>query len=1213
MRNILHFTPLLFLFQVSLAQTTTPIYINEFMASNGNTISDDTDEYEDWFEIYNALTTPFDLSGYFLSDDIANLTKYEIPSNTVISGGGFILFWASGESSRGNTHTNFQLSASQGEYLILTAPNGTFIIDSVHFGPQTTDVSFGRFPNGNDSWAYFKNPTPNQSNNGATPFTTVLQPPIFSIEGGFIGTNFFLSIAAPDSGVTIYYTLDGSEPNPANIHAQTYIYKNQYPEFPSNPVGPPLTDSIQSFLYTDSISIQDRNTAPNRTSNKSSTFEFSPAYIPNYPVRKGTVVRAIATRADAISSEITTETYFVGADLQNQYSLPVVSLSIDENLLFDIDEGIYNAGSTFENWRANSNGPARGNSPANWGRNGKEYEYRMGFEYFNTQGDKEFGQLVGARIHGGFSRARRRKSFRLYARSEYGKSEFNFPIFSKRNDTEYKRLLLRNSGNDERNTNFRDAFIQNLVTHLSFDIQQSEATVVFINGEYWGVHNFREWQNRHYIERLYGVESHDLDFIAERMDVQDGDSIHFSQLLSFVTNNDLVEDSLFAHLETLIDVENFTDYIIAQVYSRNSDWPTNNVKWWRKRVPFSPTAPEGHDGRWRWLAYDMDFGFGWFRGMTEVGHNTLQLARDNAEIGILLRNMWPNEAYREYFVNRYADLMNTCFLPSHVHAIVDSFVAIYLPEKAEHTARWQYHSNVNLWMNDVNLIKSWSNARSAHARDHLKTEFSLPNEHQLNVNVSDTLRGYIQVNTIEIHEQTVGVASSPYPWNGRYFENNPITLKAHPKHGYIFTHWEIGGQMVLNNPIQINMLSDTLAIAHFDTDSNIVCGMQASHSLYDCSYIFEEWSSQSAPGSSPTNMEFVFFYESDPSDTSSIAGITSGAFNLTSRTRINGLNTDGIGFINTGNSEGNIGYPGTQLGGAVLYLNTENINQAFVQFTAGTIEPGSRVYHLRLQYRLGDSGPWINLLDSNGNAIEYQRNANFNHSEIIGPHPLPSSLMGRECLQLMWRYYHTGERLSQSSGTRDFIRLDDIIVAKGEAPLVPITTAEGTGAGRITGKLAVAPGETEGYEINPFTGANYHWTVTNGNILAGQNTPQISVQWGSNGVGSLSVEVNDATCERRAEATINISGIRTDNFGKIDKVIVFPNPAKDSFQIHLPKNSDAKHLWLIDGSGRVVLHQELNTNSEIEIKHRLPAGKYFLQIANDTGGIIHRQNISLLP
>ena len=1199
--------------QILFAQSTTPIYINEFMASNASVIADSTGEFEDWIELYNSLSTPFDISGYFLSDDPNNLQKYEIPQNISISGGGFILFWASGESSRGDLHTNFRLSASQGEYIFLTAPNGTNIIDSIDFESQTTDVSYGRYPNGSNSWAYFKTPTPNASNNSSIPYTMVLNPPVFSHTGGFISSGFSLNITAPDSGVTIYYTLDGSEPNPNRVTPHTYTYKNQYKQFANSPNGPQLNDSIQSYAYNGAITIVDRNSEPNRTSRKSSTFEFNPPYLPTNPIRKGTVVRAIATRADAISSEIVTETFFVGPSITNHYSFPVVSLSIDENLLFDLDDGIYCAGADFENWRSNTSDAPRGNSPANWRRSGRTYEYPMGFEYFDSQGNKEFSQLVGARIHGGFSRARRRKSLRLYARSEYGKSEFNYPLFSNRTDTAYKRILLRNSGNDEPNTSFRDAFIQNLVMHLNFEIQHSEATIVFINGEYWGIHNFREWQNKHYIERIYGIQNNELDFITERMDVQDGDSLHFTQLLNFVNSNDLSQDSLFSHIETQMDVENFTDYVIAQVYSRNSDWPTNNVKWWRKRVPYSPNAPEGHDGRWRWLAYDMDFGFGWHRGLNEVNQNTLAIARNNAEVGQLLRNLWPNETYASYFVNRYADLMNTCFLPAHVHSVVDSMTAIYQPEINEHSQRWRHHTGVSQWMNDVNLIKTWSNLRTNHARTHLKGQFQLPAEHQITIDVSDTLQGYVRVNTIEILEQTVGVPSSPYPWSGVYFEDNPIQLEAYPNQGYNFSHWEIGGASFTTNPIDINMVGDSLITAYFTSDSSIVCGSQIAHELANCPYIFEEWSPQSAAGSTPPNMEFVYFNQTDPSANAMIAGAANGAFNHQTRTRINGLNEDGLGFINTGNTDGNPGFPGTKLGGVILNLNTQNMNGGFVQFTAGTIEPGSREYHLKLQYRLGVSEPWHDLLDSNGNAIEYQRNANFNHSEIIGPHPLPASLMERECLQIMWRYYYTGQRNSQISGARDFLRLDDIIVSSGNTPSSPITTLQGTGAGDIVGNLAVLPSETNGYQVNVFPGANYIWRVTNGTILAGQNTPQISVQWGTNGVGTIQVEIMDGNCLRQSKATVNISGISTQNFSGETGVVIYPNPANNRFNISFPIEFNARQVLITDPTGRTVWQQNIHNQTEIEVEHRLAAGKYLVQIADDNGMIIHRQRVILIP
>lgn len=1203
----------IFILQTLTAQSNQNIYINEFMASNGSTISDSTDAYEDWIEIYNTSAASYDLSDHYLSDDPGNLTKYQIPSNTSLVAGDFMIFWASGDLSRGMYHTNFRLSASQGEYVILTAPNGIDIIDSIGFGPQRTDVSYGRFPDGSSNWAYFKDPTPAESNNTSTPKTGILEAPVFSQTGGFMSNGFSLTISAPDTGVTIYYTLDGSEPTPDNLSAKTYTYKNQYPQFANSPVGPPLTDSIQTFTYSGPISISDRTTAPNKTSTKSTTFELAPVYLQTDPINKGTVVRAIAVRADAVSSEISTETYFVGPTLQNRYTLPVVSLSIDENLLFDIDDGIYCAGTIFENWRSTTSDRARGNSPANYRRRGREFEYRMGFEYFNTQGDKEFGQLVGARIHGGFTRARRRKALRFYPRNVYGKSTFEYPFFTNRSDTEYKRLLMRNSGNDERNTQFRDAFIQNLVMHLSFDIQQSEAAIMFINGEYWGIYNFREWQNRHYIERLYNVNRDEMDFLGERDDVKDGDSIHFTALLDYVSQNDLTHDSLFAYLHTQMDIDNLTDYVISQVYSRNSDWPHNNIKWWRKRVPYTPGAPEGHDGRWRWLAYDMDHGFGWNRGLTGASHNTLHNARDNAEIGVLMRNMWPNTSYRRYFINRYADLMNTCFLPAHVEVVVDSMTAIYQPEINEHSQRWRHHNNVSQWLSDVNIIKTWSTIRPSHARNHLMDEFNLNDEHQLEVDVNDTLMGYVQVNTINILEQTVGVPSSPYPWNGVYFENNSIDLIAHPFPGYLFSHWEVNGNTISDDSIEFHLESDTAIIAHFITDTNIVCGNQPSHILADCPYIFDEWDEQSTAGTFPDNMEFVYFDESDPSDTAQIAGVTAGAYDLTSRTRINGLNDQGIGFINTGNSDGNPGYPGTKLGGAVLYLNTENMNRGFVQFTAGTITPGSRTYHLRLQYRLGESGPWTDLLDTNGNPIEYQRSADFGHSEIIGPHPLPPTLMGRECLQLMWRYYHTGQRLSQSSGVRDLIRLDDIIVSEGKTPSAPISTIQGTGAGDIRGDLAVLPSETNTYEIDAIPGATYNWSVTNGRILAGQGTPQITVEWEDNGTGLLRVDVQDNHCLREAETVVNISGLNTESTAKENKIRVYPNPAKDHFVVRAELTLNAKNLRLIDVSGRPVLQKNIEGNKETEVGHHLPPGNYLLQIIDKDHAVIHEQVIILSP
>lgn len=1189
------------------------LYINEFLASNNNTNNDVTGVYEDWFEIYNPGSSAINLLGYYLSDDTSNLTKFEIAHSLTVPAGGFLLIWASGDSSRGANHVNFRLSANNGEAVIITEPNGTTVIDSIVFGPQTTDISKGRTTDGAASWSYFASPTPNASNNTSTPFNAILQKPTFSQQGGFYNDPFNLNITSPDTGTTIFYTLDGSRPDPNNLNGNTYTYKNQFRQFPSSPTTFLFfSDSIETFIYNDSITIDNRTPQPNRTSAKSTMFLENPFFIPDTVIQKGTVVRAIAQRAGAITSPIETQTFFVGSDLINRYSLPVLSLSIDEDLLYDFNNGYFTAGTVFESWRAVNNGLARGNTPANWHWSGRQYERPMGFEYFSTNGQKEFGMDVGARIHGGWSRARKRKSFRLYARNDYGQNTIDFPLFTNRPHNEYKRILVRNSGNDEERAGFRDAAIQNLVSHLEFDIQHSEPVIVFLNGEYWGFYNLREWQNRFYIRRMYGLESDEIDFLTPYRIANDGDGAHFSSMINFANQQNLSDDSLFANLEQQMVVEDFTDYVIAEIYARNTDWPVNNIKWWRKRVPYDPTAPRGHDGRWRWLMYDVDFGYGMSGGSSSYTHNTLLHAKNNGDVGILLRNMWPNINYRHYFVNRYADLINTCFLPSHTISVFDSIKQLYTPEIDEHIERWSSHSDVQAWQDSIDIMMTFAEERPAFARMHLMNEFNLPAAHEVTLDVSDTLAGHVRINTITILDTTVGVSSSPYPWDGIYFENVPVELEAYANQRYQFIHWEMGNQTITSPVISVSLEHDTSIMAVFATDSMVVCG-PSTHPLENCAYTFSEWSPNATAGTTPDNVQFVYFDEDDPSDTAFIDGETSGAFDYTSRTRIVGLDQDGIGFINTGNPQGNPGYPGTRLGGMILNLNTENINSAFVQWTGGTVEPNSRVYHIKLQYRLGSSGPWTDLLDDQGNAVEYERNASFNHSSIIGPVDLPTLLMGRECVQLMWRYYYTGQRLSSSSGARDLLRIDDVIVASGDAPESPVSIDDPNSLIDIQGERTVVRNAVENYLVSHQSGATYDWSVVNGTIISGQGTSSIFVQWNSGGAGNVRLTMTDqSNCTSSQTIIVNISDLSTDAIDA-KKIKISPNPSNGLFSIdHGEFSSNDMEMRIINGAGQTVMQTSLSTGESTQIQTHLPSGQYQLQIIDESYSVLYNGKISII-
>lgn len=144
------------------------LYINEFMASNTSTIADEFDEFNDWIEIYNPNPFAIDLAGYYVSDDLSDLTKYQIPENSenaVIAASSWLMIWADNQPEQGDLHTSFALSAL-GEDLVLTAPDGVSIIDSYTFTQQTADVSEGRATDGAPNWVFFDTPTPNASNGG---------------------------------------------------------------------------------------------------------------------------------------------------------------------------------------------------------------------------------------------------------------------------------------------------------------------------------------------------------------------------------------------------------------------------------------------------------------------------------------------------------------------------------------------------------------------------------------------------------------------------------------------------------------------------------------------------------------------------------------------------------------------------------------------------------------------------------------------------------------------------------------------------------------------------------------------------------------------------------------------------------------------------------------------------------------------------------------
>lgn len=815
---------LLFLSQTIASQS---IVINEVVASNSTINQDEDGSYQDWIEIRNNGVTSVSLNDFGLSDDPTMPFKWTFP-DVSIAAGGYMLIWCSDKdraTAGAPLHTNFKLSSS-GETITLSNGNGD-VLDQVVQPSMLQNISYGRTPNGNGPWLFFNVVTPAAAN-GSVAYSEALAPPVFSQASGMYATGFDLTLSTTVPGATILYTLDGSEPSATNLGGTTYTYRNQYRETnASQAQGTNLINTFRTLQYSTPIVVADRTSQPNKVSAISTTFSFNPTYIPATPVFKGTVVRAKVIKPGALDSSIETKTYYVSPQGTNRFHIPVLSLSIDENKLFDYNDGIAVAGVDFETWRSANptTDPTYEEDNANYYRRGRDNE-RMANMTYLVDGTEVLNQNIGIRVHGGISRSTRSKSYNLYSRAEYGDDKMDYNFFSNLTENNFTNLVLRNSGGDFVNTMFRDALCHTIVRPLNCLTESYQPTITFINGEYNGILNLRERYDDKFFSRALNISDTELDYLVDQGVADDGqaeygDDVHYQAMLSYLNANSMATATNYNYIKTQMDTESFSDYYISNIYLQNIDWPGTNIEYWRKRTSaYVPNAPYGHDGRWRWAFHDLDDTFA--VPTDDIGYNTLALATDPngtdypnpAWSTFILRKLLVSPTYKNDFINRFADLMNTTFLPARVVGLIDSMKSVIEPEMPEHIARWKMPAEMDNWEFYLNQERDFANQRPAFQRDHIRAKFGITSNINANLNVSDAAHGYIKINTIDIKAGTPGIEANPYPWTGVYFSNIPVTLKAIANPGFVFSHWT-GISSSTNAEITVNSGSSFSATAVF--------------------------------------------------------------------------------------------------------------------------------------------------------------------------------------------------------------------------------------------------------------------------------------------------------------------------------------------------------------------------------------------------------------
>ncbi|NQV33321.1 MAG: lamin tail domain-containing protein, partial [Phycisphaeraceae bacterium] len=189
-----------------------PLVINELSASN-KTDTDPQGQYEDWIEIYNFGAYTIELGGMYVTDDLSDPTQWQVPPETILSPGMYILIWADNDVTDIGLHANFKLDAN-GEEIGLFDRDGITLIDSVAFGKQTTDVSYGRYPDVAEDWRFFSVSSPGAENSDA--YLGEVEALEFSHDSGIHDQPFFVTIATETEDATIYYSLSGQDPLAVN-------------------------------------------------------------------------------------------------------------------------------------------------------------------------------------------------------------------------------------------------------------------------------------------------------------------------------------------------------------------------------------------------------------------------------------------------------------------------------------------------------------------------------------------------------------------------------------------------------------------------------------------------------------------------------------------------------------------------------------------------------------------------------------------------------------------------------------------------------------------------------------------------------------------------------------------------------------------------------------------------------------------------------------
>lgn len=486
---------------------------------------------------------------------------------------------------------------------------------------------------------------------------------IFSVRGGFYMESFSLQLYNYMPQNHIRYTTNGNHPT-----VQSQLYEA------------PL--ALDEHLYSKSNIYTIVN---------SPETEF---YLPD-SVQHCIVIRAaVFDENDSCVSKVVTNSYFISALGCNTHGLPAISVCADSLDLFDYHRGIFVPGA----WQSSSMPLWTGN----YFHRGKAWERRCNVEFYEHD-NRGINQEAGLRTHGGASRRLQQKGMKLYAREEYGKKRFKHQFFDDIPLDKVKRFSLK----PFRCSNWfqiglTDALCHRVARYLDVDVLGSRAVVVFLNGEYWGIYYMEESTDSHYLEDHYDVEPDSCNIIKNWHTLDEGDDSQWQLLYEWMETADLSQTEQYDYLCSKIDINNFIDYTVFELYSANVDWPANNVRCWQTS-----------ERKWRWMFYDGDGCFyrEWdvFANIVDTSNN---LGPSNAASTLFYRRLLKNPDFVEQLHSRFATLMDQTLNYEHTKPILDALSATINDEVPNQSFRFSFPTDTTVWSDHIEQIDAYLHGRN---------------------------------------------------------------------------------------------------------------------------------------------------------------------------------------------------------------------------------------------------------------------------------------------------------------------------------------------------------------------------------------------------------------------------------------------------------------------------------------------------------------------